>query len=152
MTIAQKYPKLRVVVQDLEHTVEGAKELWKESFPAHIERNMVEFQALDFFDPQPVKNAAVFMLRLIAHNWNDAVLVKILQNLRDAAQPTTQLVIIEKILSFAALPGSEVANVPGAQGPTARAPLLPNWGVGTAEFYFEMLNRCTQCLVVASAR
>ncbi|KAJ7191645.1 S-adenosyl-L-methionine-dependent methyltransferase [Mycena pura] len=130
MTIAQKYPKLRVVVQDLEHAVEGAKGLWKKSFPSHIESKMVEFQAFDFHDPQPVKNADVFMLRYIAHNWNDVVFPKILQNLRDVAQPTTQLVIIEKILSLATAPGSEVANTPGAHGPQASAPLLPNWGIG----------------------
>ncbi|KAJ7054305.1 O-methyltransferase [Mycena amicta] len=139
MTIAQKHPKLKVVVQDLD--VEGAKTascfvvvLWKESFPSHVEKNLVEFQAYDFFNPQPVKNADVLMLRYIAHNWSDDRFVKILQNMRDAAQPKTKLIIIEKILSLAS--AAPATDIPGAQKPAAPAPLLPNWGVGTAEFYF----------------
>ncbi|KAF7333786.1 hypothetical protein MVEN_02335400 [Mycena venus] len=139
MSIAQKHPNLRVVIQDFERTLDGAKILWKNSFPTHIESGMVEFQAHDFFDPQPLKNAAVFMLRFILHDWSqwsDARCVKILQNLRDAAQPSTQLVIIERIIPFAASTlGSEVDNIPGAQRPSAPPPLLPNWGVRMAAFY-----------------
>ncbi|KAF7358237.1 hypothetical protein MVEN_00872500 [Mycena venus] len=136
MSIAQKHPNLRVVIQDFERTLDGAKILWKNSFPTHIESGMVEFQAHDFFDPQPLTNAAVFMLRFILHDWSDARCVKILQNLRDAAQPSTQLVIIERIIPFAASTlGSEVDNIPGAQRPSATPPLLPNWGVGMAAFY-----------------
>ncbi|KAF7368126.1 hypothetical protein MSAN_00878900 [Mycena sanguinolenta] len=122
MSIAQKHPNLRIVIQDFERTLDGAKILWKNSFPTHIESGMVEFQAHDFFDPQPLKNAAVFMLRFILHDWSDARCVDILQNLRDAAQPSTQLVIIERIIPF-------------ATGRPRRPPLLPNWGVGMAAFY-----------------
>ncbi|KAJ7175152.1 O-methyltransferase [Mycena crocata] len=137
MIIAQKYPTLRVINQDLEHTMEEAKIHWKDSFPAHIENKMVEFQAHDFFNPQPVKDATVFMLRYVAHNWPDSRFVQILKNLRDAAQPSTQVVIIEKILPVAATEvGSEANSIPGAAKPLAPAPLLPNWGVGTAEFYY----------------
>ncbi|KAJ7234592.1 O-methyltransferase [Mycena rebaudengoi] len=136
MSIAQKHPNLRVVIQDFERTLDGAEILWKNNFPTHIESGMVEFQAHDFFDPQPLKNAAVFMLRFILHDWSDTRCVEILQNLRDAAQPSTQLVIIERIIpSAASAPGLEVENVPGAQRPSAPPPLLPNWGVGMAAFY-----------------
>jgi hypothetical protein len=83
-----------------------------------------------------VKNAAVFLLRYIMHNWPDARAAELLQNLRAAALPTTQLVIIEKILSVAAAPSADEASIPGAARPSAPAPLLPNWGVGKAEFYF----------------
>ncbi|KAF7302711.1 hypothetical protein HMN09_00906000 [Mycena chlorophos] len=133
MTIAQKHPKIKVVVQDLDQAIEGAKSLWKESFPTHVEKNLVEFQAHDFFKPQPVKDADVFFLRYIAHNWNDGLFVKILQNLRDVAKPSTKLIIVEKILSFATI--APATDIPGAAKPSAPAPLLPNWGVGTAEFY-----------------
>ncbi|KAJ7246897.1 O-methyltransferase [Mycena haematopus] len=137
MTIAQKNPVLRVVVQDLEHQVDEAKAHWKENFASHVESQMVEFQAHDFFNSQPVKNADVFMLRYIVHNWPDVRTVEILHRLRDAAQPTTQLVVIEKILAVAAsLPASDEEVIPGAARPSARAPLLPNWGVGKAELYF----------------
>nr|GAT61031.1 predicted protein [Mycena chlorophos] len=127
------HPKIKVVVQDLDQAIEGAKSLWKESFPSHVEKNLVEFQAHDFFKPQPVKDADVFFLRYIAHNWNDGLFVKILQNLRDVAKPSTKLIIVEKILSFATI--APATDIPGAAKPSAPAPLLPNWGVGTAEFY-----------------
>ncbi|KAF7341723.1 hypothetical protein MSAN_02070800 [Mycena sanguinolenta] len=137
LTIAQKNPSLRVVVQDLEHQVDEAKVHWKKNFPSHVESQMVEFQAYDFFNPQPVQNAAVFMLRYIVHNWPDMRTVEILQRLRDAAQPTTKLVVIEKILSVAAsAPSFYEETIPGAARPTAPAPLLPNWGVAKAEAYF----------------
>lgn len=93
---------------------------------------------LDFFNPQPVKNASIFLLRYILHNWIDARAVAVLKRLRDAAKPTTQLVIIEKILSVAAAASSadEEEVIPGAARPLAPAPLLPNWGIGKAEFYY----------------
>jgi hypothetical protein len=84
-----------------------------------------------------VKNASVFLLRYILHNWTDARAVALLKRLRDAAQPTTQLVIIEKILSVAtAAPSADEEDIPGAARPLAPAPLLSNWGVGKAEFYY----------------
>jgi hypothetical protein len=91
----------------------------------------------DFFTPQSVKNADVFLLRYIIHNWPDAKAVTILQHLRDAALPTTQLVIVEKILPLASADqGSEADYIPGAARPMAKAPLLSNWGIATAELYF----------------
>ncbi|KAJ6607792.1 O-methyltransferase [Mycena sp. CBHHK59/15] len=111
MMIAQKNPGLRIVNQDLGPTIEGAKLHWKENFPSHVESEMVEFQGHDFFGAQPVTNAAVFLLRYIMHNWPDVRVIQILQRLRDAAQPST----LEAL---------------GASS------LLPNWGIGTAEFYY----------------
>ncbi|KAK6980977.1 O-methyltransferase-domain-containing protein [Favolaschia claudopus] len=137
LIIAQKNPKLRVVVQDLEHQVAEAKTHWEQNFPEHVKNQMVEFQSLDFFNPQPVKNASVFMLRYIMHNWDDARAAKILRRLREVAEPTTQLVVIEKILSVAStIQSADETAIPGAARPSAPAPLLPNWGVGKAEFYF----------------
>ncbi|KAF8182513.1 O-methyltransferase [Mycena galopus ATCC 62051] len=137
MTIAQRNPALRIINQDLEHQVDGAKLHWKENFPSHVESQMVEFQAHDFFQPQPVKDVSVFLLRYILHNWPDVRAAELLRRLREAAQPTTQLVVIEKILSVAAtVPSSDEEAIPGAARPLAPAPLLPNWGVGKAEFYF----------------
>ncbi|KAJ7084536.1 O-methyltransferase [Mycena belliarum] len=137
LEVAQRHPALRVVVQDLEFQTEDAKKHWAVHFPEHVAAGMVEFQAHDFFDAQPVSNARVFFLRYIVHNWADEPLTKVLRNLRAAAQPSTELVVVEKILYVAAATsaGAEDA-VPGAARPTAPAPLLPNWGVGKAELYY----------------
>ncbi|KAK6974529.1 O-methyltransferase-domain-containing protein [Favolaschia claudopus] len=137
MTIAQKNPSLRVVVQDLEYQVALGKPHWEQNFPAHVKNQMVEFQGLDFFGPQPVKNASIFMVRYVLHDWNDARAAQLLRRLREAAQPTTQLVVIEKIVSLASsISSGEEEAIPGAARPSAPAPLLPNWGVASTEAYF----------------
>ncbi|KAK7002289.1 O-methyltransferase-domain-containing protein [Favolaschia claudopus] len=137
MTIAQKNPDLRVVVQDLEHQVAQGKPHWEQNFPAHVKNQMVEFQGIDFFGPQPVKNASVFMVRYVLHNWDDARATQLLRRLREAAQPTTRLVVIERIVSLASpVSSAEEEAIPGAARPSAPAPLLANWGVAKTEAYF----------------
>ncbi|KAK6981651.1 O-methyltransferase-domain-containing protein [Favolaschia claudopus] len=131
LTIAKKYPHLRVVNQDFSSPIETSRVHWKEKFPEHLDRQMVEFQVHDFFNPQPVKNAAVFLLRHIMHDWPDDQAVLILKNLREAAQQETQLVVMEKVVPFASagtLADSEMPQIRGTEGTVAETPLLPNWG------------------------
>ncbi|KAJ6597934.1 S-adenosyl-L-methionine-dependent methyltransferase [Mycena sp. CBHHK59/15] len=110
LLIAKKYPGLRVVNQELG--------------PPSIH---------DFFTPQPVKNAVLFLLRYILHNWLDVQVGTILKHLCDVALPTTTLVVIEKIQLFA-------SKIPGAAWPTASPPLLPNWGAATADLCLYDIN------------
>ncbi|KAF7349746.1 hypothetical protein MSAN_01701500 [Mycena sanguinolenta] len=129
LAIAQKNPGLQY---------------WNENFPSHVESRMVDFQVYDFHTPQSVPNAAVFMLRHIAHDWSDECVVRILCHLRDAAQPTTKLVVIDKILeSTARVPDTGEEAIPGSARASAPAPLLPNWGVGKAEvYYYDLMMHC----------
>ncbi|KAJ7803672.1 O-methyltransferase, partial [Mycena olivaceomarginata] len=135
LTIAKHYPHLRVVNQDLSQPIEISKAHWRETFPEHLDRQMVEFQVHDFFAAQPVKDAAVFLLRYILHDWTDEQAMVLLRSLRAAALPTTHLVIAEKIISFASRVDRK-SDIPGASRPTAEAPLLPNWGPAMADLYF----------------
>ncbi|KAK6991926.1 S-adenosyl-L-methionine-dependent methyltransferase [Favolaschia claudopus] len=138
LTVAKKYPNIRVVNQDFASPIEISKAHWKECFPEHLNRQMVDFQVHDFFNPQPVKNAAVFLLRHIMHDWPDHKAVVILKNLREAAQQETQLVVIEKVVPFASTrtpDDSKMCPIRGAKQPVAEAPLLPNWGAAAAEIY-----------------
>ncbi|KAF7349749.1 hypothetical protein MSAN_01701900 [Mycena sanguinolenta] len=151
LAIAQKNPGLRVVVQDLEDTIKDSKIYWKENLPSQVESRMVDFQVHDFHTPQPVSNAAVFMLRYILHDWSDERVVKILRHLRDAAQPTTQLVVVDQVLvSASRIPDSGQETIPGSARASAPAPLLPNWGVGKAEAYCYDLSM--HCLFGAAER
>ncbi|KAJ7210713.1 S-adenosyl-L-methionine-dependent methyltransferase [Mycena pura] len=141
MEIAKKYPSLRIVNQDLAPTIENAKSHWTLHFPEHVEKKMVELQVHDFFQPQPVQNADIFLLRHVIHDWSDEKSITILKHLRDAAKPTTQLVVIENIVPFACAPSesqdSEFSHIPGAiihQSPPA--PLLSNQGVAIAMMYY----------------
>ncbi|KAF7342880.1 S-adenosyl-L-methionine-dependent methyltransferase [Mycena sanguinolenta] len=72
LSVAKKYPTLKVVNQDRAGVIEHSKAHWKEFFPEHVAAGMVEFQPHNFFEPQPVKNAAAFLLRHVMHDWPDA--------------------------------------------------------------------------------
>ncbi|KAJ6586721.1 O-methyltransferase [Mycena sp. CBHHK59/15] len=139
MAIAKRNLGLRIVNQDLGPTIEQAKLYWKEQFPEHVEKQMVELQAHDFFQQQPVKNADIFMMRHVIHDWSDERTIVILTRLREAAMPTTRLVIVENIVPLASRGESGDPNtkaVPGAARPSAPPPLLPNWGVAAASLYY----------------
>jgi hypothetical protein len=82
--------------------------------------------AHDFFTPQPVKNAAVFVLRAITHDWSNVYAQKILRLLRDAAQPTTKLVLIDFVIPYAVREQNGLTNIPGAEQPSVPEPLIPD--------------------------
>ncbi|KAF7349727.1 hypothetical protein MSAN_01699500 [Mycena sanguinolenta] len=130
LAIAWKNPSLRIVVQDLEDTIKNSKIYGNENLPSHVESRKVESQVHDFYTPQPVCS-------VIAQDWSEERFVKILRHLRDAAHPTTKLVVIDKILESAAgVPDSGEEAIPGSARPSAPAPLLPDWGVGKASVYY----------------
>ncbi|KAL8849901.1 MAG: hypothetical protein Q9221_005167 [Calogaya cf. arnoldii] len=74
--LARSTKNIQFVVQDLPGTIEQAK---KES-PLEFE-GRVEFQEHDFFTEQPVKNADVYLMRWILHDWSDGYCIKILRAL-----------------------------------------------------------------------
>jgi len=84
--------------------------------------------AHNFFDPQPVKEAGVYLLQHILHDWSDPYAIKILRNLRDVAGEKTRLVVMESIVAHAChIPASD-NTIPGGEAPEAPEPLLPNYG------------------------
>jgi hypothetical protein len=84
----------------------------------------------DFFTTQPIKNASVFLLKQIAHDWSDPYAKKILTHLREAATPEPKLLLIDSIIPYACPNPKSTGNVsiPGASPREAPAPLLPNIG------------------------
>jgi hypothetical protein len=54
----------------------------------------------DFFQPQPIKDASVFMLRFILHDWPNSYAKKILTHLRNVAKPSTKVLLVEQILQY----------------------------------------------------
>lgn len=121
------------------------KQFWEENSPSHVSEEKVHFIsqysslylsqmagavtspnfiATDFFDEQPVLpgEPGVFLLRNITHDWSDKYAVKILRQLRDAAIPSTKLVLISCITDYACrVPDDDEAEAPPA-------PLLANLG------------------------
>ncbi|KAF9073215.1 S-adenosyl-L-methionine-dependent methyltransferase [Rhodocollybia butyracea] len=100
LVLKKAFPKLRYVVQDLEKLMPAGEQYWNENDPEASNSGQVVLQAHNFFDQQPVKHAAVYFLRLILHDWPDNDAREILLNLRDAAAPSSKLVIFESLARY----------------------------------------------------
>lgn len=58
----------KAIVQDLSQSViERAKMFWAERDPTAVPEGKVVLQRQDFFQPQPVKGAAVYFVRFVLH-------------------------------------------------------------------------------------
>ncbi|KAI1100869.1 S-adenosyl-L-methionine-dependent methyltransferase [Jackrogersella minutella] len=91
--ISKQNQHLKIIVQDLPKVVSRADHLQGESDPHRHQEGHVVFQAHDFFTPQPIKGAAVYFLRWILHNWSDKYAVTVLQNIGQAMNGNSRLII-----------------------------------------------------------
>jgi len=118
--IMKKNPLLKFTVQDLPSVIEQANavssstsmspferisvltvrtQYWNQYEPKAIEDGRVTIQAHDFFTPQPVKDADIFLLRCILHDWSNSKAIEILKWLREAAIPgKTRVVVMDSII------------------------------------------------------
>ena len=72
-------------------------------------------QAHDFFTPQLVRDADMFLLRYILHDWQNLKAIEILKRLREAAAPgKTMVVIIDGVLRYAC--AVDRKQMPGIDG------------------------------------
>ncbi|OTA99906.1 hypothetical protein M426DRAFT_15962 [Hypoxylon sp. CI-4A] len=92
--IAEKFPSLSFVVQDLEPVIAASKD----SVPSDL-ANRVSFMKYDFLSgDQPCKDADVYIFRWIFHNWSDKYCIKILHNLIPALKPGARIVVNDSVL------------------------------------------------------
>lgn len=138
MTLAQTYSHLKFIIQDRQEVVQSARQYWDGQLPGALSSERVKLQVHDFFAEQPVKNADVFLMRNILHDWPDKYCIAILQRLREAAAPSTRLVIVDSLVAYACTEET-VKDIPGAQRPICPEPLLPNEGYASAVSYYEDL-------------
>lgn len=54
--------------------------------------------AHDFFTPQPVKNAQMYYIRRVMHDWQDADAVRILENVVPAMAPDSRVIVSDMAL------------------------------------------------------
>lgn len=94
--LAKAFPALRLVVQDLKAPINTARSKLVE-LPAYVSKR-IEAQEHDFFTPQPIKGADVYLLRMILHDWKDPETVLILKQLVDAAKPESRILIMDMVL------------------------------------------------------
>ena len=93
----QMYPNLDFLVQDSNTAMlaEGKESLSKDL------RGRVAFSEHSFFDPQPVKGAAAFLIRQCTHNWADKDVVTIFKAFvpgLENSSPETPLLINDIII------------------------------------------------------
>ena len=92
VAIAQSFPDLHFVVQDLPDMIHGAKD----SLPTNVEPR-IRFMAHDFFTEQPV-SADVYLFRMIFHNWSDANVIRILKATVPAMQLGARVVVNDYLI------------------------------------------------------
>ncbi|KAI0697896.1 S-adenosyl-L-methionine-dependent methyltransferase [Cytidiella melzeri] len=132
LSLAQTFNHLKFVVQDQAGVISDAPKFWEARLPQALETGRVEFQVHNFFDPQPVREPAVFFMRMILHDWSDEYCLKILRQLRAAAGPHTKLIVSDNVLGYACEETDSVKDIPGGAWNPAPAPLLPNYGSAAA--------------------
>ncbi|KXX82903.1 Sterigmatocystin 8-O-methyltransferase [Madurella mycetomatis] len=96
-SLAEMYPNLNFVVQDsnADMLAEG-----QESLADHL-RGRVTYSQHSFFEPQPVKDAAAFLIRQCTHNWADKDVVTIFKSFvpgLENSSPDTPLLINDIII------------------------------------------------------
>ncbi|KAL0578858.1 hypothetical protein V5O48_003138 [Marasmius crinis-equi] len=142
LTIREKYPQFKFIVQDRAGVMEEAKKFWNSSAPGAIESNDVTLQAQDFFEPQAnaIAPPDVYLLSMILHDYGRGPALRILKHLRDAASPQTRLIIVDQVVPYAC-PSDTIGDlpraIPGADQiqPQVPPPLLPNLGKANSFTY-----------------
>ncbi|RDB30841.1 4-O-methyltransferase 1 [Hypsizygus marmoreus] len=132
----------KFIIQDRPVVVEMGEKAWRAKCPELLDSGIARFQVHDFFTVQPIKNAAVFFLRVILHDWPEAHARMILLKLREAATDDTKLVLADFVLPLACVDdinggeGNVLDGVEGAESMLAPAPLLANLGKASANPYW----------------
>ncbi|KAF8509859.1 O-methyltransferase-domain-containing protein [Hysterangium stoloniferum] len=120
LVLARAFPHLKFVIQDRAPVLENAYKVCIICLKA-ISCGQVIFQTHDFFTEQPVKNAAVFILKQILHDWSDKYAQQIVARLREASTSMTSLVVVDHMTPYScAVAGDNEVYPP--------APLLANMG------------------------
>ncbi|RMZ82434.1 hypothetical protein DV737_g2091, partial [Chaetothyriales sp. CBS 132003] len=91
--LAENYPKLSLVVQDLP-AVESA---FNTNFGSSRHASRVKFQKHDFFNVQET-SADVFLVKSVFHDWSDKYVLQIVRNLLGVFKPGNHLLIFDSIV------------------------------------------------------
>lgn len=91
--IVRNTSSTKFVVQDLPDVIAQAEK----SLPVSL-RNRISLMPHNFFEEQPVKDADVFFLRWVLHDWSDAEAIKILRALVPALRVGSHIIIQEFIV------------------------------------------------------
>lgn len=88
--LAKAHEPLRFINQDLARMITGAEAGIPEELRPHV-----SFMPYDFFTPQPVRDADVYLFRRIFHGWSDKYSVRILRSQVPALKKGARILINE---------------------------------------------------------
>ncbi|GKU19078.1 sterigmatocystin 8-o-methyltransferase [Fusarium langsethiae] len=94
--LATTFPSLNLVIEDLPEPIQNAR-VRMSDLPDDI-KSRIDMMEYDFFTPQPIKHADVYLLRTILHDWPDADAIKILQGVAEVMGPSSRLLIMDMVL------------------------------------------------------
>jgi 6-hydroxytryprostatin B O-methyltransferase len=97
LVVARAFKTLRFVVQDQATPIGNARNQ-KAKTPDDEAWQRIELQEHDFFGPQPVIGADIYLLRMIIHDWPDEKAVQILQQLAKAMKPESRILIMDMVV------------------------------------------------------
>jgi hypothetical protein len=119
LQLSQLHPQLRFVLQDRAAMLEQAeKVIWPKDNPEAVAQKRVSFCPHDFFEPNPIKDADVYWLRYVIHDWSDEFCVRILAGIKHSMGPRSRILICDQVMNTTL--GSEELTA-------APAPLPANW-------------------------
>ncbi|KAL9053044.1 MAG: hypothetical protein Q9162_005032 [Coniocarpon cinnabarinum] len=93
IALAEAFPKLTFTVQDFETVVATGKQDLPEPLKGRI-----AFQAHDFFKPQSVEGADVYLFRSIFHDWPDEECIRILRNMAPALKKGAKVLLNDFVM------------------------------------------------------
>lgn len=102
IALAKMYPDLNFIVQDLPEVVADGDQITAALNDSSVSRR-IKFQPHNFFEPQPVIGANIYLLRMILHDWAFDDAVEILTCLIPALKRGSRIVIMDTVLP---VPGS----------------------------------------------
>ncbi|ORY59300.1 putative O-methyltransferase [Pseudomassariella vexata] len=97
IALAQAYPGLNFIVQDLPEVVEGGPKILEGVNDASVS-SRIQYQGHNFFETNPVIGADVYLLRMILHDWNFENCVKILGAIVPSMRSKSSIVIMDSVL------------------------------------------------------
>lgn len=96
ITVAKAHPKLKFLIQDQKIPITNARQNL-EGLPDDVTKR-IELMEHNFFEPQPVTGADVYLLRMIIHDWPDSEAIKILRQVAQAMKTGSRILIMDMVL------------------------------------------------------
>jgi hypothetical protein len=119
LQLSQVHPQLRFIIQDRAAMLKQAETVvWPKDNPDAIAQQRVQFCPHDFFEINPIKEADVYWLRYVMHDWSDDFCVRILAGIKPSMGPRSRILICDQVMNTT-LGSQELTAAP--------APLPANW-------------------------